>query len=235
MMQVHRKAAPLQLRLGGNYIKDPQKLLNDILSKGCKDGKSLIRICTGPEPYIQEHEEYLSVYLPGFLQQRTTDTPAEAPAQQSRSRRRRRRAEAEAAATPLAPAAPPAPPAPAEPAERPRRRRKAKVEAESAAIEVTQPALAVLSEEEQKKLQGEVGKKLQKLDGLPSDQSTCEMLSEFTVCMLVARKTPQEVETELGSFLGQEYAAKVAAWFLKHVKHRYEAAAIAAGWKKKTG
>lgn len=35
------------------------------------------------------------------------------------------------------------------------------------------------------------------------------MLSEFTVCMLVARKPPLEVETELASFLGKDYAAKV--------------------------
>ena len=62
------------------------------------------------------------------------------------------------------------------------------------------------------------GKKLQKLQGLsdplpsrprseakswPSDQSTCDMLSEFIVCMLVARKPPLEVETELASFLGK--------------------------------
>ncbi|CAK9009137.1 Uncharacterized protein SCF082_LOCUS10188, partial [Durusdinium trenchii] len=89
----------------------------------------------------------------------------------------------------------------------------------------------VLSEEEQKKLQAEVGRKLQKLDGLPSDQSTCDMLSEFTVCMLVARKPPLEVETELASFLGKDYAAKVAAWFLKHVRHHYKPAAVLAGWK----
>ena len=198
LMQEHRKAIPLQLCVAGNYIKDAQRLLDDIQIKGSKDGKALIRICPGPEPYIQDHEEFLSVYLPDFMHQR-----AQAPATggitlRSRSRRRRKR-------------------------------KKQSLPAVTETPEVAQTP--VLSEEEQKKLQGEVGKKLQKLDGLPSDQSTCDMLSEFTVCMLVARKPPQEVETELASFLGKEYATKVAAWFLKHVRHRYEAAAILAGWK----
>ncbi|CAE8696469.1 unnamed protein product [Polarella glacialis] len=92
----------------------------------------------------------------------------------------------------------------------------------------TSPPL--LTEEEQHKLQGEVEKKLAKIEGLPSEQSTREMLSEFTVCMLVARKGPQEVEAELASFLGQEHAVPVAAWFMKHVRSRYKNAARGAGW-----
>lgn len=248
MMQEHRKAVPLQLGLGGNYINNPQALLNDILAKGSKDGKSSkIRICSSPESYIQEHEEFLSIFLAGnFLLQRgtgahpppgTNGQGAEAAITlRSRSRRRRKRKEAAAAA----------PPAPADEAPaahgHSRRRRKEKEavapEAPPAAAPAAAPAAPVppaqaplLSEEEHQKLQGEVGKKLQKLEGLPNDQSTCDMLSEFTVCMFVARKPPQEVETELAQFLGKEYATKLAAWFMKHVRHHYKPAAALAGWK----
>lgn len=261
MMQEHRKAAPLQLRMSGNYIRDAQRLLDDILANGCKDGKALIRLCPSADPYVQEHEEFLSVFLPDFLQQRGTDgqlpshsgrngqdataTPITLRSRgRSRSRKRRRRkAEAEAAAA-GAPAAPPPEvpaqaPAPAADGHRSRRRKeKHKEQPNTAAAppvkEAPPPATAqapVISEEEQKKLQAEVGKKLAKLEGLPSDQSTCDMLSEFTVCMLVARKPPAEVETELASFLGQEYAQAVAAWFVKHVRHFYKPAAKLAGWK----
>ena len=240
MMQEHRKAVPLQLGLGGNYIKDPQALLNDILTKGSKDGKSSkIRICSSPESYIQEHEEFLSIFLAGnFLQQRGTGAPpagtngqgAEAAITlRSRSRRRRKRKEA-AAAAPPAPADAPA----AHGHSRRRRKEKEAVapEAPPAAAPAAAPAQTpLLSEEEHQKLQGEVGKKLQKLEGLPNDQSTCDMLSEFTVCMFVARKPPQEVETELAQFLGKEYATKLAAWFMKHVRHHYKPAAVLAGWK----
>lgn len=244
MMQEHRKAVPLQLGLGGNYINNPQALLNDILAKGSKDGKSSkIRICSSPESYIQEHEEFLSIFLAGnFLLQRgtgahpppgTNGQGAEAAITlRSRSRRRRKRKEAAAAA----------PPAPADEAPaahgHSRRRRKEKEAVAPEAPPAAAPAAPVppaqaplLSEEEHQKLQGEVGKKLQKLEGLPNDQSTCDMLSEFTVCMFVARKPPQEVETELAQFLGKEYATKLAAWFMKHVRHHYKPAAALAGWK----
>ena len=54
MMQEHQKAVPLQLGLGGNYIKDAQGLMNDILAKGSKDGKApKIRICSSPESYLK--------------------------------------------------------------------------------------------------------------------------------------------------------------------------------------
>ena len=225
MMQEHQKAAPLQLGLGGNYIKDAQGLLDDILAKGSKDGKaSKIRICSSPESYIQGHEEFLSLFLSGnFLQQRGppgNHVADGAITLRSRSRKRQKRKAAAAAAAP-------APEAPAPAPEGHRRRRKEKMEK----TEVKEAAQTLLSEEDHKKLQAEVGKKLQKLEGLPSDQSTCDMLSEFTVCMFVARKAPQEVETELASFLGQEYAKKLAAWFMKHVRHHYKPAAVLAGWK----
>ncbi|CAE7324797.1 unnamed protein product [Symbiodinium natans] len=255
MMQEHRKAAPLQLRMSGNYIRDAQRLLDDILANGCKDGKALIRLCPNADPYVQDHEEFLSVFLPDFMQQRGADgqLPSHGGANgqdatttpitlRSRSRKRRRRKlEAEAAAAAKAPAPAPveATPAPAADGHRSRRRKeKHKEQPNTAAAPPTKeppPAATaqapVISEEEQKKLQAEVGKKLAKLEELSSDQSTCDMLSEFTVCMLVARKPPTEVETELASFLGQEYAQAVATWFVKHVRHHYKPAAKLAGWK----
>ena len=249
MMQEHQKAVPLQLGLGGNYIKDAQGLMNDILAKGSKDGKApKIRICSSPESYLQDHEEFLSLFLAGnFLQQRGGPPGNHAPdasaiTVRSRSRRRQKRkaqqaqqAQQVAQAQPQpAPVAVPEAPPPAAPAAEHghRRRRKEKTEAKEAPQAPQAPAqVPLLSEEDHKKLQAEVGKKLQKLEGLPSDQSTCDMLSEFTVCMFVARKAPQEVETELASFLGQDYATKLAAWFMKHVRHHYKPAAVAAGWK----
>ncbi|CAJ1384073.1 unnamed protein product [Effrenium voratum] len=105
----------------------------------------------------------------------------------SRSRRRRKRKEAEASAAqappapalpaPQAPQAPP-PAAPAPEDGRRRRRKEKHAEPKPApaapvpALASPQPAKApapaapVLSEEDQKKLQAEVGKKLAKLDGL---------------------------------------------------------------------
>jgi len=241
-----RKVLPFNLRLSGNFISHPQRIMVDIVAKGFKDGKSMIRICEGADSYMQPHEEFLSVHMPNFLQQRTSGDhihiapqpqeapPADAPLRlRSRSRKRRRRKEAEAAAA--APAA--APPAPAAPeavplAEGNRQRRRKKKEDASGqpaeAVKEAQPAL--LTEEEQKKLQASVKEKLGKCQGLPSEEGTCEMLSEFMVCMLVARKAPSEVETELASFIGQEHASPVAAWFSKHVRHRYKAAAKGAGW-----
>lgn len=88
----------------------------------------------------------------------------------------------------------------------------------------------LLSEEEQRHLQGEVLKKLNKIQGLPSDQATCDMLSEFTVCMFVARKAASEIEAELASFVGEENAGPVANWFAKHVRKHYKVAAKEAGW-----
>eukprot|EP00931_Biecheleriopsis_adriatica_P006148 TRINITY_DN1075_c0_g2_i1.p1 TRINITY_DN1075_c0_g2~~TRINITY_DN1075_c0_g2_i1.p1 ORF type:complete len:529 (+),score=111.09 TRINITY_DN1075_c0_g2_i1:86-1672(+) len=272
VMLEHRKVLPFLLRLGGNSIRGPDRLLHDIRTKAVKDGREMIRICDSPDSYIQPHEEFLSVYMPDFLRQKSADgqlalpvssgqgDPSSGVRLRSRSRRRRRRKEADAtAASAPAPAPVPvasAPPVPApvqapsvpEPAEREgnrqrQRRKKEKVlAAEQPATDVlaektatTQDVNAdktpLLTEEEQQRLQSELGKKLSKIAGLPSDQGTCSMLAEFTVCMLVAKKTREQVQSELAAFLGEEHAGPLASWFAKHVRHHYKNAAKMAGWK----
>jgi len=70
------KVLPLLLRMGGNFILSPEKLLKQIRSKG---GKDHVRICASSEPYPHNGKEYLSVVLPDFLVQRQSGTPEAAP------------------------------------------------------------------------------------------------------------------------------------------------------------
>lgn len=247
-----RRVLPITMRLAGNYIQHTGSLIEDILKKGIKDGRQLIRVCSGPDSYVQSHEEFLSMYLPDISHQQVPNAePAALPPTQpaleasnagirlrSRSRRRRRRKEApEVAPTPAPVPAPTPAPAPAEVPPQPERQRRRKKHTEPVEAPANGMANApaddappLLSEEEQRQLQGDVAKKLNKIQGLPSDQATCDMLSEFTVCMFVARKAASEVEVELASFLGEENAGPVANWFAKHVRKHYKNAAKEAGW-----
>jgi len=235
-----------------SMCQHPGSLIEDILKKGMKDGRQLIRICNGPDSYVQSHEEFLSMHLPDISHQRVPNgEPAALPPTQpavengnagirlrSRSRRRRRRKEVAEVAPAPAPVPVPAPaPAPAEVPPQPERQRRRKKHTEPVEAPANGMANApaddappLLSEEEQRQLQGDVAKKLNKIPGLPADQATCDMLSEFTVCMFVARKAASEVEVELASFLGEENAGPVANWFSKHVRKHYKNAAKEAGW-----
>lgn len=88
-------------------------------------------------------------------------------------------------------------------------------------VQDTQPnGNSALTEEEQRQLQKAMDKHLSGIDGLPSEQSTRDMLAEFAVCMLVAKKSPKEIESELSSFLGDQ-AKNVAAWFAGHVRSKF--------------
>lgn len=60
------KVVPLTLRLGGNRVKEPAKLLKGIEAKV---GKSHVQIRPNPDPYEHVGKEFLSVCLPGFLEQ----------------------------------------------------------------------------------------------------------------------------------------------------------------------
>jgi len=71
------------------------------------------------------------------------------------------------------------------------------------------------NEEEQKCLQQDVDERLKAMGGFPSKQSTREMLAEFVVCMVVARKGMSEIRTELETFLGQHTDAFMD-WFQDH-------------------
>jgi hypothetical protein len=57
---------PLTLRLGGNRVKKPAKLIKAIEAKG---GRKHIEIRASPEPYDYVGKEYVSVCLPEFLTQ----------------------------------------------------------------------------------------------------------------------------------------------------------------------
>lgn len=72
------KVLPLLLRMGGNAIRFPDKLLKQIRSKG---GKQHVAICASSEPYPHTGQEYLSVCLPDFLVQKEPTVAQAAPAQ----------------------------------------------------------------------------------------------------------------------------------------------------------
>lgn len=69
----------------------------------------------------------------------------------------------------------------------------------------------------QKKLQLEVGEQLKTITGMPVDASTREMLAEFVVCMVVARKDSKVIEEELKAFLNEEEARELVEWLRSRV------------------
>jgi len=77
-----------------------------------------------------------------------------------------------------------------------------------------------LNEREQKLLQEQVSKRLQGMEGLPSVESTREMLAEFLVCMVVVRKGLPAIRAELETFLGRQ-APSFLEWFVHHVRQQF--------------
>lgn len=76
---------PLTLRLGGNRVKEPARLLKNIEAKG---GKTHVNIRPSPEPYDHVGKEYLSVCLPEFLSQATAPKVKERTKERKRHRSR---------------------------------------------------------------------------------------------------------------------------------------------------
>jgi hypothetical protein len=74
---------PLILRLNGNFIKDPVRLLGQVCEKG---GRERVRLRPGPEVYHPCCEEFLSLCLPDFSRQRGS-TASAIPAAQSDSQK----------------------------------------------------------------------------------------------------------------------------------------------------
>merc|ERR1712007_368555 len=74
-----------------------------------------------------------------------------------------------------------------------------------------------LSEDEQRLLQRNVIHRLDGTPGLPVEASTKKMLAEFVICMLLARKRPSDVLTELKVFL-DSHTAGFVAWLMAHLK-----------------
>lgn len=58
---------PLVLRIGGNFLNDPVRLLSLVCEKG---GRERVCLRPGPEVYQPSCEEYLSLRLPDFSRQR---------------------------------------------------------------------------------------------------------------------------------------------------------------------
>mmetsp|Transcript_44364 Transcript_44364/g.141075 ORF Transcript_44364/g.141075 Transcript_44364/m.141075 type:complete len:558 (+) Transcript_44364:82-1755(+) len=228
------KVLPLLLRMGGNFISHPDKLLRQIRSKG---GRSHVRICASADPYDHGgQKEYLSVCLPEFLTQRATNGSVAAAAAPV--------APAVAAAAPAEAPAPAA--APGQNGKRERGKKEKKEEKEkkrrkepkdrsdkhkgdgSAAAPIAQvaadgaPGGALnLSDADQKRLQDAIDHHLRTDGGLPpGEESTREMLSEFAVCMIVAKKGMKEIEEELAPFLG-EHAGAFADWFELHLQDHF--------------
>lgn len=87
----------------------------------------------------------------------------------------------------------------------------------SAPTKGTAKKALVLTDKQQEALQLEVGAKLASFRGLPSEESTRDMLSEFVVCMAVAGKGSEEIQGELNAFLAEE-APTFVKWFTAHIK-----------------
>eukprot|EP00747_Dinoflagellata_sp_TGD_P069659 gnl/TRDRNA2_/TRDRNA2_156222_c3_seq1.p1 gnl/TRDRNA2_/TRDRNA2_156222_c3~~gnl/TRDRNA2_/TRDRNA2_156222_c3_seq1.p1 ORF type:complete len:523 (+),score=101.77 gnl/TRDRNA2_/TRDRNA2_156222_c3_seq1:137-1705(+) len=225
------KVQPLVLRLTGNRISHPRRLLRNIEQTA---GKDRVRFCKGPETYPQEgSKEYLSIYMPQMSSQRPAATAAAAPEPQplpriedkaaephapkeKRHSSRKRRRKSRSRSPPGATAAAGTDAAPAVPTEQPSTQSLGKA-TDAAAVDEKPPASSGIDEAEQAKLQKEVNDKLACLAGLPSEESTRDMLAEFAVCMVVAKKGPKEMETELEAFLGDQ-AKPFTDWFVAHVQ-----------------
>jgi hypothetical protein len=234
---------PLVLHLGGNRIKEPAKLLKNIEAKG---GKKHVKIRPSPEPYEHVGKEYLSICLPEFLDQAVPET-RERHRKRNRSRSgHKERKRAKVTLTPAAakgvekpkkskkskkepehwrPASPQSSEAgagagassaarsgSASPAPAP-----AKKEAVGASTPKGSRSALLITDEEQRGLQREVGEKIGSFAGLPSEDSTRDMLSEFVVCMAVAGKGSEEIKKELQTFMPEE-ASAFAKWFSHRIK-----------------
>jgi len=111
---------------------------------------------------------------------------------------------------------------------------KAEIEKSSQKVEIEKPAAAGvsggadespdgffvealdLSEEEQRLLQTDIVVELQRLE-LNEDTNSVELLAELVIEMLVERKTPVEIESEVSDFL-QDAACGFVVWLARHLK-----------------
>lgn len=233
------QAVPLQLKIGGNLVQHPKKLLKEIQAKG---GKEHVRICSGMEAYTPVGKEYLAICAPDFQKQRKREEqqpngasvaaeaaaplPVAAPpatAERKRSRSRRKKTERRRRGAELAPqVAQQVPAVPAAPAAAVASAPQAVNGASAGIVELADWIMpAGISEEDfGAQLQKEVHERLGAIDGLPPEQSTRDMLSEFTVCMVVARKGRDEIERELQTFLGSE-ARTLTDWLSALLQSRY--------------
>lgn len=262
---------PLILRLAGNGVKKPEKLLREIEDCG---GRDRVRFCSGPESYRRTTDEYLSVHLPNLTGPPKLKLSAEAKERAKRDERREAREQAKeapgrrrhrasaddratagkqgsrsrrAVASPRrAHAAPgrhrdrarggrgrpeasspehwrPGSPGdeseasePAKPAAPPTRPRPSTPAAQQLYGTWTPPS--VMNDRDQQSLQKEVGDMLSRLEvSTENEASTKDMFAEFVVCMVVAKKGPEEIETELASFLG-ERARSLVVWLSERLR-----------------
>lgn len=203
------QAVPIIIRLGGNFIASPAKLLKQIRTNG---GRDHVQIRAAPDPYPHVDQEYLSACLPGFLTQRTTETnePATPVETNVEAEVKAHRAETDGGKRTRSRS------------ERNRRRRRGdggnNVQPEEANRDGdAKRKRPVLTEEEQGRLQSHIDAKLLSLGGPPSEAGTREMLAEFAVCMVVAKKGMKEIQDELATFLGK-LTATFTEWFEDHLR-----------------
>lgn len=204
-------AVPVTIRLGENFIQSPEKLLKQIRSKG---GREHVQIRAGSDPYDHVEKEYLSACMPGFLGQKKIQAQPVlvAPVEQAQAKEKGNKAKRSRSRS----------------QKKHRRRRKAGEGDEAAkagAAEQSKSAsgpvkLQVLTEDDQKSIQRDVDERLVSLEGLTFDKQTREMLAEFAVCMVVAKKGIKEIEDELEAFMGNHIGAFIE-WFRTHLEKNY--------------
>jgi len=205
------EVAPMVLQIGGNLIRDPTALLDEIHAKG---GKSRIRFPATADAYLLKtgEEEFLSVYLPGVSRQGLTGPISPRVTATRIGTSGAAAKDIDSASHRLPPAAPSAGADTGD--EGVKQKAQAASSAESG--EVAPMAMPDLTEEEARTLQNDVAKKLEDTEGLPSDESTKEMLSEYVVCVVSAKKSPSEIKEELEAFLMDKTEA-FTEWLLGHL------------------
>eukprot|EP00927_Polykrikos_kofoidii_P017158 TRINITY_DN17785_c0_g1_i1.p1 TRINITY_DN17785_c0_g1~~TRINITY_DN17785_c0_g1_i1.p1 ORF type:complete len:588 (+),score=97.49 TRINITY_DN17785_c0_g1_i1:51-1766(+) len=237
------KAVPLLLKLAGNHILHPKRLLKEIQAKV---GKKHLRICQDTDPFSPDGDEFLAVCVPDITKQRrpedafvqlvqpvqpvqpvqtaavvasrqaSEDKPGSASASRSRSRgRRRRRKQRKHSKRSLSGRG---------------TERKSRSSNGAALDEATKAAndkpldpawpLPPLDEAAQAAWQKLVHERLGAISDMPPEASTRNMLAEYVVCMLVARKGKEEIQKELHTFIEDE-AASLVEWIGNQLQAHY--------------
>mmetsp|Transcript_16905 Transcript_16905/g.39346 ORF Transcript_16905/g.39346 Transcript_16905/m.39346 type:complete len:444 (+) Transcript_16905:86-1417(+) len=199
--------SPLTLRLHGNFSDDPLGPINLLDRIRDKAGSDKVRFSKDALPYTGESEEFLSVYLPQFHDQRPRkldreESPAAEEEQATRRRKKRRRRVEED-----------------EPERKPGSEdRAASPAASDSVLPDTKDSFAhskvdklVRDPDKRQRLEEEIRRQLHDLPDLAAE------LAELAVCLIVTKHKPSSVAKELEGFIGDR-STEVTAWLKKYVK-----------------
>mmetsp|Transcript_46863 Transcript_46863/g.85889 ORF Transcript_46863/g.85889 Transcript_46863/m.85889 type:complete len:452 (+) Transcript_46863:113-1468(+) len=207
--------SPLTLRLNGNFSDDqlgPMNLLDRIRDKV---GSDKVRFAKDAAPYIGQSEEFLSVYLPSFHDQRQRKIDREeessppaaeeerAPTPPRRRRKRRRRTEEDLPE--------PEPERKTDSEERDASPAASAEPEDEDAFGLSKVDKLVRNPDRRQRFEEEIRGQLHDLPDLASE------LAELAVCLIVTKHKPSMVAKELEGFIGDR-SKEVTAWLQKYVR-----------------